>query len=121
MLEPLEVAPLGDGTTAVRISGLFEPQDRAAPTWGYAPLLTTLGQRYGGDGQLEAEYAAALVDDSQLEALAAASPILRYDWHYPLDASGAASIDADNAAPRAGRPGVGGRPRRLRHVARRPR
>lgn len=99
VLEPLEVAPLGDGTTAVRISGLFEPRDRAAPTWGYAPLLTTLGQRYGGDGQLEAEYAAALVDDSQLDALAAASPILRYDWHYPVGATGTGTIDADNAAP----------------------
>lgn len=99
VLEPLEVAPLGDGTTAVRISGLFEPRDRTASTWSYAPLLTTLGQRYGGDGQLEAEYAAALVDDSQLEALAAASPILRYDWHYAAGVSGAESIDADNAAP----------------------
>ncbi len=98
VLEPLEVAPLGDGTAAVRISGLFEPRERAAPTWAYAPLLTTLGQRYGGDGQLEAEYAAALVDASQLDALVSASPILRYDWHYPLDDPGASRLGADNAA-----------------------
>ncbi|QIK65934.1 hypothetical protein G7072_05915 [Nocardioides sp. HDW12B] len=95
-LEPLEVAPLGDGTTAVRVTGLFEPRDASARTWGYAPALTTLGQRYSADGQLVAEYAAALVDGDQLEALRRASPLLRYDWHYPVEPS---ALAADNAAP----------------------
>ena len=96
VLEPLEVAPLGDGTTAVRISGLFEPRDASARTWGYAPLLSTLGQRYTADGQLVAEYAAGLVGGDQLEALRQASPLLRYDWHYPVEPD---ALDADSAAP----------------------
>jgi putative ABC transport system permease protein len=95
VLEPLDPPAVGDGTTAVRVVGLFEVRDPEDEAWSYAPLVTSPGAEYSADGQLTSEYAAALVDTSQLAALSDASPVLRYDWHYPLAAG---RVDAENAA-----------------------
>jgi putative ABC transport system permease protein len=94
VLEPLDVPTVGDGILAVRLVGLFTPRDPAADTWDYAPLVTSPGAEYTTDGQLVAEYATALVHESQLATLSAASPLLRYDWHYPVATDEVSSANA---------------------------
>ncbi len=84
VVRPLSPQPGGVGTFAVRLTGAFERKDPDDPRWDYLTQVWDKGERYTAEGALLAEVGAALVDESQVEALRRAAGTLRYDWHYPV-------------------------------------
>ena len=93
VLEPVEASTRPTQTAALRISGIFTTDEGALPEWQVAPELLTPGQQIIGE-TIVAYTGTVLVPESQQAALAKVSPLLTFDWHYPVRAE---AVDAQTA------------------------
>lgn len=93
VLEPVNVSSRPGQQAAIRISGVFTPQEPASPTWQLAPELQNSGEEVVGE-TIVALTGTLLIPESQMAGLVKVSPLLTYGWHYPVRTD---AVDAESA------------------------